>query len=157
MNKVLQRVKVTGFTHCRNVTQAAMRIVGKEDGMKKSKAKKKEPFWKRRILGDISRLRMYLSRIEAGRWKKDKTKKKELLDQKYGVKRKMFTMVMEELKQGITAEVTKVKRYNNRIKQFQDNRNSQTNQGRFSKNLESKEERTIPPNGEDVTTFWKEI
>ena len=43
-----------------------MRIVGEEVGMKKSNAKKKkEPFWKRRILRDISRLRKDLSRIEA--------------------------------------------------------------------------------------------
>ena len=78
MNKVLEHVKITGFTHCRNVIQAAMKIVGEEAGMKKSNAKKKkEPFWKRRILADISRLRKDLSRIEAwfaGRWKKGKKK-----------------------------------------------------------------------------------
>ena len=84
MNKVLEHVKITGFTHCRNVIQAAMRIAGEEVGMKKSNAKKKkEPFWKRRILRDISRLRKDLSRIEAwfaGRWKKDKNKEKDVLD-----------------------------------------------------------------------------
>ena len=146
MNKVLEHVKITGFTHCRNVIQAAMRIVGEEVGMKKSNAKKKkEPFWKRRILRDISRLRKDLSRIEAwftGRWKNDKNKEKDLLDQKYGLRRKRFSLVMEELKQRITAKATKVKRYDNRIKQFQDNRNYQTNQGRFFKNLEGKKERT---------------
>ena len=60
-----------------------MKIVGEEVGMKKSNAKKKkkEPFWKRRILTDISRLRKDLSRIEAwfaGRWKKIKNKRKRL-------------------------------------------------------------------------------
>ena len=65
MNKVLEHVKITGFTHCRNIIQAAMRIVGEEVGVKKSNAeKKKKPFWKRRILRDISRLRKDLSRIE---------------------------------------------------------------------------------------------
>ena len=65
MNKVLEHVKITGFKDCRNVIQAAMRIVGKA-GMKKSNAKKKkEPFWERRILKDISTLRKDLSRIEA--------------------------------------------------------------------------------------------
>ena len=64
---------------------------------------------------------------------------------------------MEELKQRITAKTTKVKRYDNRIKQFQGNRNFQTNQGRFFKNLEGKEERTKPPNAEDATAFWKGI
>ena len=56
-SKVLKRVETTGFKHCITVTQAAMKIVGEEVGMKKPNAeKKKEPFWKRRILRDISRL-----------------------------------------------------------------------------------------------------
>ena len=161
INKVLEHVKITGFTHCRNVIQAAMKIVGEEVGMKKSNAKKKkEPFWKRRILTDISRLRKDLSRIEAwfaGRWKKDKKKEKDWLDQKYGLRRKGFTLVMEELKQRITAKATKVKRYDKKIKQFQGNMNFETNQGRFFKILEGKEERTKPPNAEDATAFWKGI
>ena len=64
---------------------------------------------------------------------------------------------MEELKQRITAEANKVKRYDNRIKQFQDNRNSQTNQGRFFKTLEGKKERAKPLNAESATAFWKGI
>ena len=56
MNKVLEHIKITGFTHCRNVIQVAMRIIGEEVGMKKSNTKKKkEPFCKRKILRDISR------------------------------------------------------------------------------------------------------
>ena len=138
-----------------------MNIVGEEVGMKKSNAKKKkEPLWKRRIPTDISRLRKDLSRIEAwcaGRWKKDKKKEKDWLDQKYGLRRKGFTLVMEEPKQRITAKTTKVKRYDNRIKKFQDNKNFETNQGRFFKNLEGKEERKKPPNAEDATAFSKGI
>ena len=102
MNKVLEHVKITDVTSCRNVIQAAMRIIGEEVNMKKSNEKlEKEPFWKRRILRDISGLRKNLSRIEAwleGRWKKDKKKGKDWLDEKYGLKRKGFTLVMEELK-----------------------------------------------------------
>ena len=40
MNKVLEHVNITGFTHCINVIQAAMRIVGEEVGMKKCKEEK---------------------------------------------------------------------------------------------------------------------
>ena len=89
IKKVLKHVKITGFTHCRNVIQAAMRIVGEEIGMKESNTKKKkEPFWKKKSLRDISRLRKDLSRIEAwfiGRLKKDSKKEQDLLHQKYGV------------------------------------------------------------------------
>ena len=161
MNKVLEHVKTKGFKHCRNAIQAAMRMVGEEVVMQKSNAmKKKEPFRKRRILRDISRLRKDLSRVEAWfaeRWKKDKNKEKDLVDQKYGLRGKGLTLAVEQLKQRITAKSTKLKRYENRIKQFQDNRNFQTNQGRFFKNLEDKEEKTKPPNTEDATAFWKGI
>ena len=137
MNKMLEHVKITGFTLCRNVIQAATEIEEEEVSMTKSNAKKKkELFWKKRILTDISKLRKDLSRIEAwfaGGWKKNKKKEKDWLKQKYGLKFKKFTLVMEELKQRITAKATKVKRYNNRIKQFQDNSNFKTNKGRFFK------------------------
>ena len=83
MNKVLEHVKITGFTHFRNAIPATMKIAGEVVGMKKSNAKKKkEPFWKRTILIDISRLRNDLGRIKAWfarRWKKVKTKEKDLL------------------------------------------------------------------------------
>ena len=161
MNKVLEHVKITSFTHCRNVIQAAMKILGEEFGMKKSNAKKKkEPSWNRRTLTDISKLRKDLSKIEAwfaGRWKKEKKKEKDWLDLKYGLRRKGFTLVMEELIERITAKATKVKQYDNRIKQFQDNSNFQTNQGRFFKNIEGKEEKTKPLNAEDATAFCKGI
>ena len=62
---------------------------------------------------------------------------------------------MGELKQIITVKATKVKQYDNTIKQFQDN--FETNQRRFFKNFEGKEERTKPPNAEDVTAFQKGI
>ena len=111
INKVLEHVKITGFTHCRNVQQVAMRIVGEEVGMNKSNAKKKkEPFWKRGILRDITRLWKDLSRIEpwfAGRLKKDKNKEKDRLDQKHGLRRKRFTLIMEELKQKIIVKPLK--------------------------------------------------
>ena len=109
--------------------------------MRKSNAKKnKEPIWKIRILTDISRLRKDLSRIEAWfveRWKNDKKKEKDWLDQKKRLRRKGFTLTMEELKQRITTKATKVKRYDKRINQFQDNRNFLTKED-FSKTLKVK-------------------
>ena len=50
--------------------------------------------------------------------KMEKTKEKELLEQTYGLRRKRFTWVMEKLKQRITAKATKIKRYDNRINNF---------------------------------------
>ena len=92
--------------------------------MKKSKTKKKkEPFWKRRILSDTDILRRISTEQKHGfldDGKKYNTKEKELLDQKYKLKRKGFLLAMEEVKQIITAKYTKIKQCNNRIKQFQE-------------------------------------
>ena len=76
---------------------------------------------------------------------------------KYELRRKSFTLVMEELKRRITAKATKVKRYDNRIKLFQGNRNFQNNQGIFFKHLEDKEEGIKLPNLENARAFWKGI
>ena len=64
---------------------------------------------RKRILKNTNRLRKELSRIKswfAGRWKKDNRKEKDLLDQKYRLRRKGFTLLMEDLKQRITAKGT---------------------------------------------------
>ena len=47
MNKVLEHVKIAGFTHCRNAIQEAMKIVGEEVGTckeeKRTFLEKKDP------------------------------------------------------------------------------------------------------------------
>ena len=95
-----------------------MTIVGAKIGMKKLKAKKKkEKFWKKIILSDTNKLKTDLSSVEgwfALWWKKDTTKGEKALDQKYRLKRKSFLLIMEGLKQKITAQATKVKWYGNR-------------------------------------------
>ena len=88
---------------------------------------------------------------------KGQEKRERLARQKYGLRIKGFILVMEEVKQVMSAKTTKVKQNNSRIKQFQDNRNFQTNQGRFFKSLEGKVKRAKPPNVEDATAFWKGI
>ena len=90
---------------------------------------------------------MVCRKMEKGQEQRERHARSKLWAEK-----ERFTLVMEELKQRITAKATKVKRYDNRINQFQDNRNFQTNQRRFFKNLEGKEERT-----KDATTFWKRM
>ena len=53
--------------------------------------RKKKPFWKRRILREISRLRKELRRIEAwfaGRWKKQQEKRERLARSKVWAEKK---------------------------------------------------------------------
>ena len=53
---------------------------------------------------------------------------------------KGFTLIIEELKQKITAKVTNIQQYDNR-KSNNFKATGWSNQGRFFKNLEGKEER----------------
>jgi len=66
--------------------------------------------------------------------KNDNTKNR--LYRKYDVKKKGLALVMEELKQRVTAKKEKIKRYESRNAQFQQNRLFQNNQKRLFERLE---------------------
>ena len=59
--------------------------------------------------------------------------RERLARSKVWAEKKRIVLIMEELKQRISEKATKAKRYDNRIKQFQDDRNFLTNQGTFLK------------------------
>ena len=59
---------------------------------------------------------MVCRRTEKGQEQRER--ERELLDQKYGLRRKGITLVMEWMKQRITAKVTKIKRCDNKINQL---------------------------------------
>ena len=75
----------------------------------KIKRLQQEPFWKRRTESDIARLRKDLSRQDdwlKGKWKK---RWKKDLGKKYKIKAKGFKVVIEELKQKISAKFEKLR------------------------------------------------
>ena len=60
-----------------------------------------------------------------------KKEHKDRLERKYNIRRKRLNIVMQEMKQQIKAVDGKVKRFNSRINQSQQNRMFVNNQGRF--------------------------
>ena len=58
---------------------------------------------------------------------------REKLERKYSVKKKGVDVVIEELKQRITAKTAKLKRYEGRINQFRQNKLFQNNQKDYLK------------------------
>ena len=64
---------------------------------------------------------------------------------------------MEEIKQRISAKAYKIKRYTNRIKQFQHNKLFQNNQKQFYREMSEKEVTNHQPNPAEVTNFWSRI
>ena len=76
---------------------------------------------------------MVCKKIEKGQGKGERRAISE-----YGLRRKVFTLVMEELKQRITAKATKVKRYDNRINYFKATGMSRPTKEYFSNTLKIK-------------------
>ena len=71
----------------------------------------KEPIWKRRLQNKIKELRKDLSQLEASKDKGISFRHWERLERKYSIRVKRFNVVIEELKQRITAIAAKVRRY----------------------------------------------
>ena len=91
--------------------------------------------------------------------KKIKHKHRSCLQNKYKIPQKGLATVKEEILQRIKAITGKIKRYNNRINQYQQNRTFQNNQGKFYQQLNSggKQERNDVPDAEAANEFWEGI
>ena len=107
--------------------------IAQQLGLKKARVSEKiEPWWKRRIKRDIKRLRKDINFLE--RSKSDELKsqvKLRNLDKKYGIRKNGLSTVIEELKQLLVAKSAKIKRYNQRITQYRQNRLFQVDQMRL--------------------------
>ena len=80
---------------------------------------RKEPIWKRTLQNKIKELRKDLSQLEASKeidisnfrhWKR--------LERKYSIRVKRLNVLIEELKQRITAIAAKVRRYRGRVDSY---------------------------------------
>ena len=101
---------------------------------------------------DISQLQY----INEGKGKN--TQNEERLEKKYNTNKKGTQVVIEELKQRVTAKAVKIRRYESRINFFQQNRLFQNNQRRLFEQLEGRErDNTIIPDAEESKTFWRGI
>ena len=103
---------------------------------------RKEPMWKRRLQNNINELRKDLSQLEAS---KDKDfsnfRHWERLERKYSIRVKRLNVVIEEVKQRITAIAAKVRRYQARVDSYKQNRLFENNQRQFYRELGQEEER----------------
>ena len=80
------------------------------------------------------------------------------LREKYKVRGKGYNVAIEELKQRITADNMKIKRYDDRCDQFRQNRLFSSNQQRLFQELEgNKNETPIVPDAERSKAFWSLI
>ena len=124
---------------------------------------KKEPWWKRPLEGKLKELCRDLdfgnSLLEKRNIKKKHKDGKKRLERRYNIQRKRLNIVREEIKQRIKAVGAKIKRFNSRINQYQQNRMFVNNQGRFLQRLKNEEDnhQCETPNSVETQTFWRSI
>ena len=121
MNRVIELIETKTITQTNSLIKA---VADQLDLQKYEGGKKKGPWWKRRIEEDIKQLKKdtnILKRVKKGQIRACKESKvrgkvrSKLVEEKYGVKRKGLTTVIEELKQRILAKAAKLSRYEQRI------------------------------------------
>ena len=117
VNKVLSKFKTHSITKTNELFYAGAVAVTNRLGVKIEKvAGRKEPMWKRRLRNKIKELRKDLSQLEASK-DKDISNFRHWgrLERKYSIRVKILNVVIEELKQRITAIAAKVRRYLGRV------------------------------------------
>ena len=101
-------------------------------------AGRKEP----RLQNKIKKLRKDLSQLEASKDKGiNNFRHSERLEKKYSIIVKRLNVLIEELKQRITAIAVKVRRYQGRVDSYRQNRLFENNQRQFYRELDQEGER----------------
>ena len=158
---VMGKVKLSNITETNNLIYCGAALVTETLGINRnSKRKRQEPWWKRRLEGQIRDLNRDLGRVNA-LFEKKAVKKKESdeLQRKYKLKQKGLQIVKEELKQRINAKSGKIARYNQRIKQYQQNRQFKNNEAGFYKRLSNagiQSESEVPERNQ-AKQFWTDL
>ena len=105
-------------------------------------AGRKEQMWKRRLQNKIKEIRKDLSQLETSKVKDiSNFRHWERLERKYSIRVKRLNVVIEELKQRITAIAAKVRRCQGRVDSYRQNRLFENNQRQFYGGLDQEEER----------------
>ena len=133
--------------------------VSRKLGLKKAKRDgktKSEPWWKRRIkdmIKELNRNIIFLTRHKNGEVKSKR--KVEKLYEKFRIRQKGLRTVLEQLKQRVLAKVAKIKRYNERIKQYKQNRLFTIDQKNLFAELNGKtKESNEIPDADQSRVFW---
>ena len=138
-NKAVSTIPTNCITETNELLYATAFVVTEELGYKINERKKidgKDPPWKRRIQNKINNMRKDISRLKE--LETQNLKNKKLVDEltkKHQLSKKNIKQVVEELKQHTRALSKKIERYENRVKQYHQNKLFQTNQKDLYKEL----------------------
>ena len=161
VDKVLQQVETGNITDTNKLIKVGALVTQELLGVKRPPAseKKHEPYWERRIENSINSLRKDLSQLQRrdrGKLRREGDMKR--LERKYNIKKKGSHVVKEEIRQRIVAKAAKVKRFNDRMKQFRQNRLYQVNQKELFREINGNNNvHDIAPDAQMTKEFWSNI
>ena len=142
VDKVLSKFKTHSIRKTNELFYAGAVVVTNRLGVKIDKvAGRKEPMWKRTLQNKIEEYRKDLSQLEASK-DKDISSFRHWgrLERKCSIRVKRVNVVIEELKQKITAIAAKLRRYQGRVGSYRQNRLFENNQRQFYWELDQEEE-----------------
>ena len=160
VDKVLSKFKTHSITKTNELFYAGAFVVTNRLGVKIDRvAGRREPMWKKRLKNKMKELRKVLSQLGAS---KDKGisnfRHWERLERKYSIRVKKLNIVVEELKQRITAIAAKVRRYHGWVDSYRQNRLFENSERQFYKESDQAEERCdYQPVADDLKQFWGNI
>ena len=162
VNEAVKYLDSNSITETNSLIVPASVWVAEQIGLKKIEYRKKnEPRWKRRIEGDIKRLKKDVNILERelkGEIGERKRQKLLQLHEKYRVRKKGSKTVIEELKQGMTAKSSKIRRFEQRIEKFRQNRLFEADQKiKYTEFNGGRERSIVVPNKEESKQFWGNI
>ena len=159
INKVISIITTENITETNTLIKAAANcVVDMVEYKQRETNDKREPHWRRRILEKQKKLRKDLGQIS--RMKRNElhnARTKEKIERTYYINEKSIEVVHEEVKQRLIAMGAKLERYDNRTKQFRQNRLFESNQKKLFDELEGKERQTAVPDAEESGIFWNDI
>ena len=135
INDIMEHIPIGNITELNDTFYVSAAIVTEK--LAKNWKKKEEPPWRRRIKWKVQELQQDISRVTEARNRNYNDRQRRKMERRYNIKRKGYQQVIEELKQRLIAMAAKLKRYDDRVKQYQQNRLFDNNQKAFYKEIQN--------------------
>ena len=155
INKIISLIKTETVTETVSALRAAGNVVAEMVGYKnKEMTGDRQPNWRRRILEKqkvLCKVLGQLNRMRRGELQNEGFILK--LEREFNIKRKGADLNYEEVRQRLVAVGAKLERYDNRTKQYRQNRLFESNQKRLFNELEGAQRESVIPDAEDSRRF----
>jgi hypothetical protein len=160
INKAIDCIEINNITELNNTILACAKVITKKMTRKGGQRQfKSEPAWRTRLQMKMKNIRSDLSKVVESRGRDYDDPMRMRLEKKYRIKNKGYDVVIEELKQDLSAVSQKIKRYTERVEQYNQNRKFVNNQKQFYQDLQGNENNTNgeAPDKEESRVFWQGI